>query len=174
MSDGPTPRLPETSAREREATVSLVIEPVTSIQQIDEVLAIEEASFTNPWTREMYLAELENPGVSFCFLAHDAEGRSIGFCSFWRVLDELHINNLAVIPDWRRQGVASALLTFVLTEGARLGAKRATLEVRQSNDPARYLYERFGFTVAGIRRGYYTRPVEDALVLWREDLGTPA
>jgi ribosomal-protein-alanine N-acetyltransferase len=147
------------------------IEPVTSPAQIDAVLAIEEESFSNPWTREMYLSELENPGVSFCFLARD-EGGPIGFCSVWRVLDELHINNLAVIPERRRTGVASALLTFVLAEGARLGAQRATLEVRRSNDPARCLYERFGFTVAGIRRGYYTRPVEDALVLWREGLGT--
>ena len=154
--------------------MALVIEPVKSLEQIDAVLAIEEASFTNPWTREMYLAELENPGVSFCFLAHDAEGRPIGFCSFWRVLDELHINNLAVVPEQRRTGVASALLRFVLDEGARLGAIRATLEVRRSNDPARYLYERFGFTVAGVRRAYYTRPVEDALVLWREDLATRA
>jgi [ribosomal protein S18]-alanine N-acetyltransferase len=154
--------------------MELVIEPVKSLDQIDAVLAIEEASFTNPWTREMYLAELENPGVSFCFLANDADGRPIGFCSFWRVLDELHINNLAVVPGRRRTGVASALLTFVLDEGARLGARRATLEVRRSNDPARYLYEQFGFTVAGVRRAYYTRPVEDALVLWREDLGTRA
>jgi [ribosomal protein S18]-alanine N-acetyltransferase len=154
--------------------MALLIEPVKSLEQIDAVLAIEEASFTNPWTREMYLAELENPGVSFCFLAIDAEGRPIGFCSFWRVLDELHINNLAVVPERRRTGVASALLTFALDEGARLGARRATLEVRRSNDPARYLYEQFGFTVAGVRRGYYTRPVEDALVLWREDLGTRA
>jgi [ribosomal protein S18]-alanine N-acetyltransferase len=154
--------------------MALVIEPVKSLEQIDAVLAIEEASFTNPWTREMYLAELENPGVSFCFLANDAEGRPIGFCSFWRVLDELHINNLAVVPEQRRTGVASALLTFVLEEGARIGARRATLEVRRSNDPARYLYEQFGFTVAGVRRAYYTRPVEDALVLWREDLGTRA
>jgi ribosomal-protein-alanine N-acetyltransferase len=154
--------------------MALVIEPVTSLEQIDAVLAIEEASFTNPWTREMYLAELENPGVSYCFLAYDADGRPIGFCSFWRVLDELHINNLAVVPEQRRTGVASALLRFVLDEGARLGARRATLEVRRSNDPARYLYEQFGFTVAGVRRGYYTRPVEDALVLWREDLGTRA
>ena len=154
--------------------MSLVIEPVKSLEQIDAVLAIEEASFTNPWTREMYLAELENPGVSYCFLAKAAGGRPIGFCSFWRVLDELHINNLAVVPEQRRTGVASALLTFVLEEGARLGARRATLEVRRSNDPARYLYEQFGFTVAGVRRAYYTRPVEDALVLWREDLTTPA
>ena len=154
--------------------MALVIEPVKSLDQIDAVLAIEEASFTNPWTREMYLAELENPGVSFCFLANDAAGHPIGFCSFWRVLDELHINNLAVVPERRRTGVASALLTFVLEEGARLGARRATLEVRRSNDAARYLYEQFGFTVAGVRRAYYTRPVEDALVLWREDLGTRA
>jgi ribosomal-protein-alanine N-acetyltransferase len=147
-----------------------VIEPVTSVEDIDQVLAIEDASFTNPWTREMYLAELRNPGVSYCFVARDTEGRAAGFCSFWRVLDELHINNLAVAPDFRRSGVASTLLTFVLAEGVRLGAQRATLEVRRSNDAARYLYERFGFTVAGVRRAYYTRPVEDALVLWRERL----
>ena len=147
-----------------------VIEPVTSAVQIDEVLAIEEASFTNPWTREMYFAELQNPGVSYCFVARDDEGRAVGFCSFWRVLDELHINNLAVSPGRRRAGVASALLACVLEEGVRGNAQRATLEVRRSNDAARQLYERFGFTVAGVRRAYYTRPVEDALVLWREGL----
>ena len=149
---------------------SWAIEAVTSPEQIDAVLAIEEASFTNPWTRVMYLAELENAGVSFCFTASDPAGRVVGFCSFWRVLDELHINNLAVLPDVRRGGVATALLTHVLTYGAALGARRATLEVRRSNEPARLLYERFGFSVAGVRHGYYTKPVEDALVLWRENL----
>ena len=121
--------------------MALVIEPVKSLEQIDAVLAIEEASFTNPWTREMYLAELENPGRLVLFPCARRRGAPIGFCSFWRVLDELHINNLAVVPERRRTGVASALLTFVLDEGARLGARRATLEVRRSNDPARYLYE---------------------------------
>jgi ribosomal-protein-alanine N-acetyltransferase len=149
---------------------SWAIEAVTSPDQIDAVLAIEEVSFTNPWTRVMYLAELENSDVSFCFTANDASGRAVGFCSFWRVLDELHINNLAVLPDVRRTGVATALLTHVLAYGASLGARRATLEVRRSNEPARLLYERFGFTVAGVRHGYYTKPVEDALVLWREHL----
>jgi [ribosomal protein S18]-alanine N-acetyltransferase len=146
------------------------IEAVTSPDQIDAVLAIEEVSFTNPWTRVMYLAELENAGVSFCFTAREPAGRVVGFCSFWRVLDELHINNIAVLPDVRRAGVATALLTHVVTYGAALGARRATLEVRRSNEPARLLYERFGFTVAGVRHGYYTKPVEDALVLWRENL----
>lgn len=146
------------------------IEPLTSARQIDAVLAIEEASFTNPWTRDMYLADQANRGVSFCYLAKDPDGLVVGFCSFWRVLDELHINNLAVLPAYRRRGVASALLAYVLNQGARLGAERATLEVRRSNDPARLLYQRFGFSVAGVRHGYYTKPVEDALVLWREGL----
>lgn len=144
--------------------------PMRSPDQIDAVLAIEESAFTNPWTREMYLAELDNRGVSFCFLATTDAGQPAGFCSFWKVVDELHINNLAVLPAFRRLGVATALLTSVFAEGARLGAKRATLEVRRSNQAARQLYERFGFTVAGVRHGYYTKPVEDALVLWRESL----
>jgi ribosomal-protein-alanine N-acetyltransferase len=147
-----------------------IIESLTSPSQIDDVVAIEDASFTNPWTREMYLAELEKPDVSYCFLARDDGGKVIGFCSFWRVVDELHINNLAVLPRYRRKGAATALLTHVLREGVRLGATRATLEVRRSNDPARLLYERMGFAVAGVRRAYYSKPVEDAIVLWREGL----
>jgi [ribosomal protein S18]-alanine N-acetyltransferase len=149
--------------------VTWIIEPVVSPSDIDAILSIEEASFTNPWTREMYLAELANPDISHCLLARSVDGTAVvGFCSFWHVLDELHINNLAVASAHRRQGVASALLTHVLREGAARGAMRATLEVRRSNDEARALYGRFGFAVAGVRRGYYTNPAEDALVLWRE------
>src|SRR6478735_4265663 len=98
-----------------------VIEPLTT-SDIDDVLSIEESAFTNPWTRSMYLAELDNAGVSFCFLARDNQRRAIGFCSFWRVLDELHINNLAVLPDLRRCGIGSSLLAFVLQKGIDLGA----------------------------------------------------
>ena len=149
---------------------SWIIEPARSAADIDAVLAIEEASFTNPWTRQMHLAELENTGVSFCYLAREPDGAVVGFCSFWRVIDELHINNLAVTPPQRRGGVGSALLSFVLLEAVTLGARRATLEVRRSNEEARALYERFGFSVAGVRLGYYTNPAEDALVLRRENL----
>ena len=150
-----------------------VIELLSSPDEINAVLVVEEASFSNPWSREMYLAELENKGISFCFVAKDEHGRVAGFCSFWHVLDELHINNLAVLPEFRRAGVAASLLKRVLQEGAALGAQRATLEVRRSNDAARLLYERFGFSIASVRRAYYTKPVEDALVLWRESLAEP-
>ena len=146
------------------------IERLSDVKQIDEVLTIEQSSFTNPWTREMYLAEFTNRGVSYCYLAKNEGGMTVGFCSFWRVLDELHINNLAVAPVFRRAGVATALLARVLSDGARLGASRATLEVRRSNDPARLLYERFGFSVTGVRRAYYTKPVEDAIILSRGGL----
>ena len=146
------------------------VEPIASRAEIDAVLAIEEASFTSPWTKEMYLAEFENTDVSHFYLAKTPSGEVIGFCSFWRVLDELHINNLAVAPEHRRARVATALLSKVLEDGAKKGAVRATLEVRQSNDPAQRLYERFGFSIAGVRRAYYSNPVEDALVLWKEQL----
>lgn len=145
------------------------IDPLTSAADLDGVLAIEEASFTNPWTREMYLAELARPADAFCFVARDHLGAIVGFCSFWRVVDEIHINNLAVAPRFRRTGVASALLTRVLDEAIRLGARAATLEVRRSNAAALALYARFGFAVSGIRRNYYTSPEEDALILWRRD-----
>jgi [ribosomal protein S18]-alanine N-acetyltransferase len=149
------------------------IERLKDVKQIDEILTIEQLSFTNPWTREMYLAEFKNRGVSFCYMAKHEDGTTVGFCSFWRVLDELHINNLAVAPAFRRTGVATALLARVLGDGVTLGASRATLEVRRSNDPARLLYERFGFSVTGVRRAYYTKPVEDAIVLSRERLTDP-
>jgi ribosomal-protein-alanine N-acetyltransferase len=151
-------------------TISWKIEPLSSRADLDAVLAVEEASFTSPWTREMYLAEFENPGISFFYVAKTPLGEIVGFCSFWRVLDELHINNLAVAPEHRRAHAATALLSRVLADGASWGAERATLEVRHSNEPAQRLYERFGFSVASIRRGYYSNPEENALVLWKEGL----
>ena len=150
------------------------VELLTSPDQIDDVLAVEDASFTNPWTRAMYLAELDNPGVAFCLIAIGARGNVVGFCSFWRVVDELHINNLAVLPAYRRRGVATALLTHVLEEGVALSARRTTLEMRRSNTTAQALYERFGFTLTAVRAAYYTHPVEDALIYWREDIEVPA
>jgi ribosomal-protein-alanine N-acetyltransferase len=148
--------------------IDCFIEPVSSERDIDDILRIESASFTRPWTREMYLSELEHRDVAFFYIARDPVGEAIGFCSCWRVLDEVHINNLAVVPEHRRAGVASALLERVLRDGAARGASRATLEVRRSNVPALKLYEKFGVTVSGVRRGYYTHPDEDALVLWRD------
>jgi ribosomal-protein-alanine N-acetyltransferase len=147
--------------------VTAIIEPLVDPEEIEGVIAVENASFSNPWTREMYEAELEHGARSRFLLAKD-QGRVIGFCSYWYVVDELHINNLAVLPAHRGQGVASAILGRLLDEGQRAHVQRILLEVRQSNEPAKRLYERFGFVIGGVRRGYYTHPTEDALVLWRD------
>jgi ribosomal-protein-alanine N-acetyltransferase len=138
---------------------------------LDDVLAIEQASFTNPWTRQMFLWELQNVGVSYGYVLRTPEWPVAAFCTVWVVLDEIHINNVAVRPECRGGGVGRALLEFVLRLGAGLGARRATLEVRRSNAAALKLYERLGFAVGGVRRNYYSNPVEDALVLWRESEG---
>lgn len=134
---------------------------------LDDILAIEKASFSNPWTRDMYVRELQNPDVSFLYVLRTPEAGIVAFCSFWLVLDEVHINNLAVRGDFRGQGAGTALLEHVLEAGASRGAQRATLEVRRSNAPARRLYERLGFEVAATRPNYYISPPEDALILWR-------
>jgi len=148
------------------------IERTLSSADLDEILAIEQASFTNPWTRDMYLRELQNPDVSFLWVLRSPDAGIVAFCSFWLVLDEVHINNLAVRGDFRGQGVGKTLLERVLIEAASRGARRATLEVRRSNEAARRLYERLGFEVAATRPNYYASPPEDALILWRGGLKT--
>jgi ribosomal-protein-alanine N-acetyltransferase len=149
------------------------VEPMTA-SDLDEVLQIEEASFTNPWTRPMFEGELLNAGVSHLYVLRTGGPRIAAFCMVWLVADELHINNLAVRPECRGTGAGRALLETVFGHAAALGARRATLEVRQSNEAARKLYERLGFRVVAIRKDYYDRPVEDALILWRDELAPPA
>jgi ribosomal-protein-alanine N-acetyltransferase len=149
--------------------MSWTIERTLSVSDLDEIVAIETAAFSNPWTRAMYLRELQNPDVSFLYVLR-VDDRIAGFCSFWLVLDEIHINNLAIRHEIQGQGLGTALLTHVLQAGASRGAERATLEVRRSNTPARRLYERLGFEVAATRPNYYVSPPEDALILWKGGL----
>jgi ribosomal-protein-alanine N-acetyltransferase len=145
----------------------MIVERLATAADLDGVLAIEDASFNNPTTREWYEAELKRPEVCHIYVLRTADCPVAAFCAFWRVDDQIHINNLAVQPDLRGQGLASRLLADVMAELAAAGATRATLEVRRSNVPALRLYAKAGFVEAGVRRNYYTQPVEDALVLVR-------
>ena len=133
------------------------------------ILEVEAESFSNPWTREMYDWELQNLAVCHIYVVRTDEWPVAGFCAFWLVVDEIHINNVAIRPALRGHGMGTALLHHVLEQGRRLGARRATLEVRASNRDAQRLYERLGFSAAGVRRRYYSNPVEDAVILWREE-----
>lgn len=144
------------------------IERLEPDADLEPIVAIERASFSTPWTEEMFRWELRNGDVSSIWVERSgADGRIVSFCCVWLVLDELHINNLAVAPDFRRQGHAVRLLEHVCAHAVAHGATRATLEVRRSNAAALKLYDSLGFVQAGVRPNYYSNPVEDALVLWR-------
>ena len=167
MCDERMPNLPETRALPDDAP-GYWIDRLDGDEDLDGVLFVESESFTNPWTRDMYAWELQNRAVCHIYVVRTADRPVVGFCAFWLVVDEIHINNVAVLPDLRGQGLGTALMNRVFEEARRLGARRATLEVRASNQGARRLYERLGFYAAGTRRHYYTNPVEDALILWRD------
>jgi ribosomal-protein-alanine N-acetyltransferase len=152
--------------------VTFTLERLAGSHDLDGVLEVEQESFTNPWTRDMYAWELQDPSRCHIFVVRTPEHAVAGFCAFWLVCDEIHINNVALRPELRGRGLGTSLLRHVFAEAHRLGARRATLEVRASNVSARRLYERLGFSVSGTRRNYYTSPVEDALILWI-DLATP-
>jgi [ribosomal protein S18]-alanine N-acetyltransferase len=143
----------------------IAIERVTDPADLDEVAALEAATFTNPWTREMLDRELRQSDVARVYVVRRPDCRVAAFCACWLVHDELHINTIAVDARMRRQGLATALMKHLLAEAAAAGAERTFLEVRRSNLPAQRLYERLGFTVAAVRRNYYSQPEEDALVL---------
>jgi ribosomal-protein-alanine N-acetyltransferase len=142
------------------------IEPLAGDRDLDGVLEVEAESFTNPWTRDMYAWELQDRSRCHIYVLRTPEHAVAGFCAFWLVVDEIHINNVALRPALRGRGLGTALLRHVFAEAQRLGARRGTLEVRASNVGARRLYERLGFHVSGSRRNYYSTPVEDALILW--------
>lgn len=144
---------------------SAIIERLASTADLDGVLALEDASFNNPTTREWYERELERPDVCFIYVLRLPGHPVAAFCAFWLVADQAHINNLAVLPELRNRGLGTQLLEGVIAEAAHLGAAELTLEVRASNTPALQLYQGAGFTQVGERKNYYTKPVEDALLL---------
>lgn len=142
-------------------------ERLTRPADIDGLMALDALCFHRPWTRAEYERELADPARCFIHVARADDGAVVAYCSFWRIFDEAHINNFAVHPAWRRQGLGRRLLEHALAEAAAEGAPRATLEVRASNTAALALYRSAGFVPRGTRRAYYTHPIEDALILWR-------
>src|SRR2546423_9985783 len=150
------------------------ISPMTE-HDLLEVVEIEEASGLSRWGWDAYHAELSQESDILMFVARGPEGetatssgRSVkGFIASRLIANEVHVNNVAVREVERRQGIGQALLETVIVEGGRLGAQLAFLEVRASNKVAQALYERCGFSLNGLRRNYYSEPVEDALVMSR-------
>ena len=133
---------------------------------IPQIAALERECFTDPWSEHLLEDALFDPQA--CFIAaEDEEGHVLGYAGLHAVLDEGYIDDIAVAPDARRHGVASALLDVFCRFGA-VNLAFLTLEVRNSNTAAIALYEKFGFRQAGLRPGYYQKPREDALIMTRE------
>ena len=131
-------------------------------QHLDSLLELEMLCFSTPWSRAQFLSELQNPNAVYLAAT---DGRTVvGYGGLWRVLDEGQITNIAVHPAWRRQGIAARLLSELVEScGGRLSL--LTREVRESNTPARRLYEKCGFLQAGRRPGYYKKPAEAAILM---------
>ncbi|MBN1894933.1 ribosomal protein S18-alanine N-acetyltransferase [bacterium] len=128
---------------------------------LDPVLAIEKQSFASPWTKEAFEQELRKP-FGICLVAEE-EGAVLAYLVAWRVMDEVHIANLAVHPDRRRLGAAEALMRFL--ESRERSAVWMGLEVRKGNAAARSLYRKLGFFETGLRRRYYQAEGEDAILM---------
>jgi [ribosomal protein S18]-alanine N-acetyltransferase len=137
------------------------------LSDLDAIERIERASYPTPWSRSMFASELAKPS-SLSFGAVDETGTLVGYLVLSRYVDAWHVMNVAVAPEKRRQGIASALLHRLLELTEDDALRGYTLEVRTSNLGAIRLYERFGFTRKGVRRGYYTDNREDALIMWRD------
>lgn len=138
---------------------------------LDQILAIERACFTDPWPPEAFLAELEHGWSRFWLAGPPAPDGGLrvveGYIICWMLHGDLHLLDLAVVPDSRREGIAKLLLARALREFARFGGGHVNLEVRPSNKAARSLYETFGFSVVGRRKAYYRNDNEDALLMGR-------
>ena len=135
-----------------------------TMADLDAVCVIEEQCFTVPWSRESMEKEL-NGNDQAHYLVAEIDGQVVGYAGFWQVLDEGHIMNIAVAPEMRGRGLGEELMRAMLQQGTQLGIVYWTLEVRVSNDPAIALYKRYGFETAGVRKGFYTAPREDAYVM---------
>jgi len=146
-------------------TESLRIVPLTR-EHLDEIVTIERASFTDPWTRGMFESELDVQARGY---SRGAVRRHslVGYIFAVFIPDEAHIGNLAVAPEERRHGVAQELLDQLARDAMEAGVKRVTLEVRASNHAARKFYYKNNFIDIAIRKNYYRSPVEDAIVMFR-------
>lgn len=134
-------------------------------EDISAVSRLEKETFSMPWPAESFLRMLEKEDTAY-FVAEE-EGRILGGCGLLLIAGEGNITNVAVLPEARRRGVATGLLTYLMSEGDRAGLTAYTLEVRVSNEAAIALYEKLGFVSEGIRPNFYEKPREDAMIMWK-------
>lgn len=135
-------------------------------KDLEQVLEIEKLSFPTPWSRNSFLSELRENEFAHYFVCR-VDGRVMGYAGMWIILDEAHITNVAVHPQYRGKGFGHLLLAELMRQSLLRGSDRITLEVRKSNQAAQRVYEHMGFRATGVRKGYYTDTGEDAIIMWK-------
>jgi [ribosomal protein S18]-alanine N-acetyltransferase len=133
-------------------------------EDLDQVVAIDQASFSLPWPARSFRYEVSENPAARCWVA-EADGRVVGMLVLWFIVDEAHIATLATHPDHRRQGIAQQILIHALQSAAREGAHRSFLEVRAGNLAAQAMYRKYGFVEDGRRPRYYKDNAEDAILM---------
>ncbi|ULT57297.1 ribosomal protein S18-alanine N-acetyltransferase [Neobacillus drentensis] len=134
-------------------------------EDIDQVLEVEHASFTTPWSREAFFNEIHNNKFAVYIVLEENE-KIVGYCGTWVVIDEAHVTNIAIRPEYRGKKLGEALLSKLISTTREMGVRSMTLEVRVTNHVAQSLYRKFGFQNGGIRKNYYSDNQEDALIMW--------
>ena len=131
---------------------------------IDAIVLVENKSFSLPWTKKAFGQELLNDKAYYLVMEEDHQ--IIGYGGFWKILDEGHFTNVAIMPEYRSKGFGKKLIEAMLNYARTLEISRVTLEVRESNESALGAYLSSGFQIEGKRSRYYTKPVEDAMIMW--------
>lgn len=138
------------------------------IHDADFMSMIDLECFALPWSADAFRKEIGKNRIAFYAVAEENK-QVIGYMGFWRIEDEAHITNVAVLPEYRRRKVGTCLIGAVLDFARSEGIKAYTLEVRAGNEPAKKLYQSFGFKSEGVRPKYYFDNDEDALIMWKRD-----
>lgn len=131
---------------------------------LDEVIEIEQVSFSMPWTKEAMADSLKNENN--VYLVAEYAGKIAGYCGMWGIAGEGQINNVAVKQSYRGKGIASQMMQAFIEAGCKKNLMEFTLEVRESNTAAIRLYEKIGFQKEGIRKDFYDAPKENAVIMW--------
>ena len=146
---------------------SNVIYRTMTVNDLPQVQLVERKCFTTPWSRNLFLSEMTRNDNAIYIVACVGE-KIVGYAGIWVILDEGHVTNIGVDPDFRRQGIGQGLLEELTVRAMQRGITAMTLEVRLSNYGAQALYKKLGFEASGIRKEYYQDDKEDALIMWRE------
>lgn len=156
--------------KRRNLFLPVQIEKMTA-EDVPRVMELEVQCFPTPWHESAYLTEISNK--SAYYIVAKSDGVVVGYSGLWIIMDEAHITTLGVNPKRRNMKIGEQLLVAMLDEVLDRGGRRVTLEVRESNEAARNLYRKYGFSPAAIRRGYYTDNGENAIVMWVSNIQTP-